>query len=43
MGAVLTSALFSPFISATPTQLHSYQAEYDILRQGERHGSDFAA
>ncbi len=41
MGAVLTSALFSPFISATPTQLHSYQAEYDILRQGERHGSAF--
>ncbi len=41
MGAVLTSALFSPFISASTHQLQSYQAEYDILRQGERHGSAF--
>ncbi|MFY8349815.1 DUF3108 domain-containing protein [Pseudoalteromonas sp. SSM20] len=41
MGAVLTSALFSPFLSASTHQLQSYQAEYDILRQGERHGSAF--
>lgn len=41
MGAVLTCALLSPLLFASTHQLQSYQAEYDILRQGERHGSAF--
>ena len=40
-GACLISTFISASLMASTAQLQSYQAEYDILRKGERHGSAF--
>ena len=38
LGTLFTCTLFSPISIASITQLQAYNAEYDIIRKGERHG-----